>query len=106
MLLRAGLGEKFQVQADGLKSVQYLHPDGSPKGSAGAGLKAANKHSCFCLKTSCCFKEREALPIFYEKPQYWSTVMDRKMRGSCSWRFNKKDNQQQNKKHQEDMGNQ
>lgn len=44
MLSRAGLGEEFQVQADGLKSVQCLHPDGSPKSSAGAGLKAANKH--------------------------------------------------------------
>lgn len=44
MLSRAGLGEEFQVLADGLKSVQCLHPDGSPKSSAGAGLKAANKH--------------------------------------------------------------
>lgn len=60
MLSRAGLGEELQMQADGLKSVQCLHPDGSPKCSAGAGLTAANKHTCFCIKTSCCFKEMEA----------------------------------------------
>lgn len=63
ILSRAGLGEEFWVQF-GLKNVQCLHPDGSPKSCAGAGLKAANKHACFCIKTSCCFKEMEALPIF------------------------------------------
>lgn len=82
---RAGLGEEFQVKANGLKSVQCLYPDGSPKSCAGAGLNAANKHACFCIKTSCCFKEMEAVVLIY-------TVMDRNMRGSCSWQFNRKDN--------------
>lgn len=60
----ARFGEHFQVQADGLQSVQPPRPDGSSKSSAGAGLKAANKHMHFCIKTSCCSEELKSLPIF------------------------------------------
>lgn len=93
MLSGAEFGEDVQVQADGLKSNQPPQPDGSPRSSAGAGLKAANKHTDFCIKTSCCSKELEALPVILRKALgSVQTVMDRKMWGSCSWQFDRKDN--------------